>query len=238
MKTIKNILKYFIRKFLFILFSMRTWSFYEYCKKSFHFKQLKTKLGYLGDNTNIHKDVIFEGHLKNIHIGNGAVIQNGVKIVCESRDSHVVIGNYTTLLSGSIINTGPAGRVNLGNYCSLQHYSILYGHGGLEIGDYVRIAAHVVIIPANHIFTNLSIPITKQGLTKQGIKIGNDVWIGTGAKILDGVSIDSGSVIAAGCVVNKNIPEYSIVVGIPCRIVKNRKDDFNNSKNKTSVLAE
>ncbi|MCK7515996.1 MAG: acyltransferase [Desulfobacterales bacterium] len=77
----------------------------------------------------------------------------------------------------------------------IQYYT---GDGGLTIGNNVRIAAHTVIIPANHVFDDVNIPIRKQGLSKKGIVIEDDVWIGSGVKILDGVVIGKGCVIGAG----------------------------------------
>ena len=90
------------------------------------------------------------------------------------------------------------------------------------MGDYVRIAAHSIIIPANHVFSSLDKPIAKQGLTKQGISIGSDVWIGGGARILDGVRIGDGSVVAAGSVVTKDVPQRAVVGGVPAKLLNFR----------------
>lgn len=94
---------------------------------------------------------------------------------------------------------------------------------GFEIGDNVRIAAQVVIIPMNHIYEDPDTPIWKQGIRAKGIKIEDDVWIGAGAKILDGVTIGKGSVIGAGAVVTDDIPPYSVAVGVPARVIKKRE---------------
>jgi acetyltransferase-like isoleucine patch superfamily enzyme len=59
---------------------------------------------------------------------------------------------------------------------------------------------------------------------REGITIGNDVWIGSGVKIMDGVHIGDGVVVAAGSVVTKSIPEYSVVAGVPARIIKTRNN--------------
>jgi acetyltransferase-like isoleucine patch superfamily enzyme len=80
------------------------------------------------------------------------------------------------------------------------------------------------VVPAGHNFERVDIPIRKQGSLMKGIVIEDDVWIGCGCRILDGVRIGRGSVIGAGSVVNKNVPEYSVVVGVPGRVIKNRKD--------------
>ncbi len=113
--------------------------------------------------------------------------------------------------------------MKIGAYCTIQYGCLLYGVGGLEIGDNTRIAAHTVISPMNHIYSDPNIPIWKQGETAIGIKIGNDVWIGNGAKILDGVTIGDGCVIGAGSVVTKSIPPFSVAVGVPAKVIKQRR---------------
>lgn len=114
------------------------------------------------------------------------------------------------------------GFVKIGDNCTIQYGCLLYGVGGLEIGDHCRIAAYTVISPMNHIYKDPNTPIWKQGETALGIRIGRDVWIGSGVTILDGVVIGDGSVIGAGSVVTRSIPSYSVAVGVPARVVKRR----------------
>jgi acetyltransferase-like isoleucine patch superfamily enzyme len=115
------------------------------------------------------------------------------------------------------------GDIEIGNDCSINPFRVLYGHGGLKVGNSVRIASHTVIVPGNHTFENLNIPIRCQPETRLGIIIEDDVWIGAGCKILDGVRIGRGCVIGAGSVVTSNLEEYSIAVGVPARVIRNRK---------------
>lgn len=116
------------------------------------------------------------------------------------------------------------GFITIGQKCSINTMCIIYGHGGVRIGDYVRIAAQTIIISANHNYERLDIPICQQDESKQGICIGDDVWIGAGCKILDGVEIGRGCVIGAGSVVTKSISDYSVAVGVPAKVIKNRKN--------------
>ena len=69
----------------------------------------------------------------------------------------------------------------------LNPFTIIYGHGGVRIGDGVRIAAHTIIIPANHNPAN-SEPLYESGTNAQGIEIGPNVWVGSGVRILDGLA--------------------------------------------------
>lgn len=114
------------------------------------------------------------------------------------------------------------GYIKIGKNSSINAYCILLGYGGIDIGEGVRIAAHSSIIAFNHKFDNTSKMIYQQGRKSKGIIIEDDVWIGTGTRILDGVTIGKGSVIGAGSVVTKSIPPYSIAVGVPAFPIKNR----------------
>lgn len=131
------------------------------------------------------------------------------------------IGKNTTILYTAILEPC-GGSIKIGDNSSVNHRCILYGHNHLTIGNNVRIAAKTIIAPANHIFTDTTRPISEQGYTSKGIDIEDDVWIGAGTKILDGVTIHTGSVIGAGAVVTKDIPAYSIALGIPAKVIKTR----------------
>lgn len=175
---------------------------------------------------------IFGG--KNISLGKGTSIHPGVVLDCSDNPfSHnnsgkisimgkIIIGdkcsirNYSELLAYG-------GIITLGHNCSINPFCFLQGLGGITIGNFVRIASHVSIISSTHIFTNPAIPISQQGVSHKGIIIKNDVWIGTGAIILDGVTVGEGAVIGAGAVVKKDVEPYSVVVGVPASKIKQRE---------------
>ncbi|MBI5233963.1 MAG: acyltransferase [Deltaproteobacteria bacterium] len=152
------------------------------------------------------------------------MIEKDVTLIADPSGSSIVIGAGTWLHYHCILRTF-GGWIRMGENCSVNPFAILYGHGGLEIGDNVRIAPQVVIAPMNHGFKDLESPIRQQDITGKGIKIGDDVWIGAGAIVLDGVTIGEGTVIGAGAVVTKDIPPYSIAVGVPARVIKKRGHD-------------
>jgi acetyltransferase-like isoleucine patch superfamily enzyme len=98
----------------------------------------------------------------------------------------------------------------------------LYGTGGIRVGNYVRIAAHNVIVASSHQYGSTEIPIKQQGFSAKGIVIEDDVWIGAGCRILDGVRIGRGAIIAAGAVITKDVEPFDIVGGVPAKVIRNR----------------
>ena len=96
--------------------------------------------------------------------------------------------------------------------------------GPLEMGDNIMMGPDVCIMTSRHNTVRTDIPMCKQGhLPKQVVTIGDDVWIGTRVIILPGVNIGKGSIIGAGAVVTKDVPEYAVVAGVPARVIKYRK---------------
>lgn len=114
------------------------------------------------------------------------------------------------------------GHITIGNHVTVNPFCLLYGHGGLTIGDNVLIASHTTLIPANHGFDDPNTLIRLQGETRQGIVIEDDVWLGTHVSVLDGVTIGRGAVVAAGAVVTKDVAPYTIVGGVPARVLRQR----------------
>lgn len=94
--------------------------------------------------------------------------------------------------------------------------------GELSIGDNVMMAPDVVILTLKHRHENTEIPICSQGRYATKVIIEDDVWIGIRAIILPGVKIGRGAIIGAGAVVTKNVPPFTIVGGVPAKIIKKR----------------
>lgn len=144
------------------------------------------------------------------------------------RDGTVEIGEHSMIALGTLIQ----GNVRIGRGCSIQAYSNVVGYGKTDsmegritIGDHVRIASHAVIIAGNHRFEDPDRPIRTQGMELAPVTIEDDVWIGGRVNIVAGVRIGKGSVVGGGSVVTRDIPPYSVAVGVPARIVKRRGEN-------------
>lgn len=137
--------------------------------------------------------------------------------LCESCGELIDVRELVFLLAPQKLKVGS--RVSIHPMCYID------ATGGIVLGDDVSIAHGVTIMSTNHSFDNLGVPIRDQAVTVHPVVIGNDVWIGAGAKILAGTRVGNGSVIAAGAVVIRDVEARSVVAGVPARMVKRRAVD-------------
>lgn len=161
---------------------------------------------------------------QNLRVGVESRLEDGVVLQCGSRrrpDEFMRIGDQCSIRSHAQLYT-LGGSITIGNRCSVNPYCVLYGTGHLAIGNFVRIAAHTVIVAAMHRFDRRDVPIWEQGSEAKGITIEDDVWIGTGARILDGVRVGTGAIVAAGAVVVRDVPPFTIVGGVPAKVIRER----------------
>ncbi|WSQ57857.1 hypothetical protein OG507_12650 [Streptomyces sp. NBC_01217] len=156
--------------------------------------------------------------LRGTRIGTGSYVSPRAVLQEHAR---IAIGKRT--LVGRLVELVPqGGSITIGNDCSLNNHVVLYGAGGITVGDGCRIATGVVIVAFNHGHDDLALPIRHQSITARGVLVEDEVWIGARSILLDGVTIGSGSVIGAGSVVTRDVPEHAIVAGNPARVLRRR----------------
>ncbi len=114
----------------------------------------------------------------------------------------------------------PHSKISIGEDSLIGEYTVIRGQGGVEIGDRVYTSPFSQIIAVNHVFDDPEVPFVDQGITAEGIRVRDDVWIGSGAIITDGVTVGEGSVVAAGAVVIEDVPPHTVVAGIPAKAVR------------------
>jgi len=131
------------------------------------------------------------------------------------------VGQNTIIMGGFVVR-GPKG-ISIGDNTLINYRCSLDGSGGLKIGRDVMIGQGVIIFSAGHKFDRLDIPMIQQGYVLRKVVINDDVWIGSNAIILPGVTIGKGAIIGAGAVVTKNVEPYAIVAGVPAKKIKTRR---------------
>jgi acetyltransferase-like isoleucine patch superfamily enzyme len=131
------------------------------------------------------------------------------------------LGDFSTIEDFCTINNG-VGPVIIGRESRIGMSNVIIGP--VTIGNSVIFAQNIVMSGLNHSYEDISLPISKQKETTALITVEDECWIGANAVITAGVTIGKHSVVAAGSVVTKNIPPYSVAVGNPARVIK--KYDF------------
>jgi acetyltransferase-like isoleucine patch superfamily enzyme len=176
---------------------------------------------------------------KKVFFGRNITIRHSKKIILHDQvvldDLCVLDGNSEnsfgleigrkTMIARNVQLAAKGGRIKLGENIGIGSNCVVHaGRSNLvQIGNNVIIAPYVYIGGTRYHYNRLDIPMVEQGTDPQGgVIIGDDVWIGAGAVIVDGIKIGSHAIVGAGAVVTKDVPGYSIVGGVPAKIISSR----------------
>jgi acetyltransferase-like isoleucine patch superfamily enzyme len=162
--------------------------------------QERNRIGFLGVQVFIDKNVELQRFPKNISIDNYAVLKEGSRICACNEKAKIMIGKNTTI----------------------GFHTFIFASESITIGNDCLVAPFVYIVDSDH-SAEKGKPINQQPNMTSAVSIGNDVWIGTGAKILKGSKIEDGAVIAAGAVVSGHVKSNEIFGGIPAKKISERK---------------
>jgi acetyltransferase-like isoleucine patch superfamily enzyme len=199
--------------------------FWQVLRGSYYKLRFKKSSGllFVGKNVTIRNPQL-------ITTGSNITIKDNVSIQALSRNGiqfgdNVMIGQQTIIECTGVVRKLGEG-LKVGNNSNFGDYNFVGVRGFVEIGNDVLFGPRVNIHAEDHVFVHLDIPIRKQGETRQGIRVEDNCWIGSGAIILDGVIIGTGAVVAAGAVVTRDVPPFSIVAGVPARVVQTRASEL------------
>jgi uncharacterized protein (TIRG00374 family) len=183
----------------------------------------KSLFSSVGKGTVFGKSVSFK-HTHKIEIGCSCVIDEYCAISAQGdNDSKITLGNEVLLGRGTVLSTRN-GNIEVGDFSNIGGNCRIGTTTHVKLGKHVLLAARCYIGGAQHRFDRTDIPIMRQGYdSKGGVVIEDDVWLGADVKVLDGVTIGTGSVVGAGSVVTKDLPPYAIAVGVPAEIKASRK---------------
>lgn len=157
---------------------------------------------------------------RGVTLGQGCTIdglsQNGVRL-----GNNVNIGPYSIIQASGVLTKLGTGLV-MGDNSAIGGYSFVGCGGGVKIGADVIMGQYISFHSENHIFDRIDTTIRSQGVTRHGILIEDDCWVGAKATFLDGCHVGRGCVVAAGSVVRGKIPPYSVIGGVPARVLRRR----------------
>ncbi|MGH7771211.1 MAG: DapH/DapD/GlmU-related protein [Candidatus Binatia bacterium] len=152
---------------------------------------------------------------RNVYVGDYTTINGLSRDGLQLGDDVRIREHVWIQATSSLANLGKGLVVGYNTYIGPR--CMIGAGGGITIGSNVTIGAAVDLLAENHNFANADLPINEQGVTRKGIVVEDDVWIGNRVIVLDGLRIRKGAVIGAGSVVTKDVPPYTVVVGNPAR---------------------
>jgi len=166
-------------------------------------------------------------YASHIRLGKGVYIDNSVYL--HACPGGISIGEGSFVMHHAELHVYnfrdlPHAGITIGTNSLIGEFNVIRGQGGVTIGDRVYTSPMVQIAAVNHVFDDPTRPFVEQGITAQGISIEDDVWIGAGAIITDGVTVGRASVVAAGAVVTADVPPHTVVAGAPARVIRNVGD--------------
>jgi acetyltransferase-like isoleucine patch superfamily enzyme len=133
-------------------------------------------------------------------------------------------GRGVTLYGGTYINVnGPNGLIEIGDGSHVDQFCVLYGQGGIQIGGRCAIASGVIVYSqTNADSMQDGTPVALQPTVYAKVRIGEGCWLGAGVRVIPGATIGDGCHVGAGAVVTDTLPPFSVAVGVPAKVVRQR----------------
>jgi acetyltransferase-like isoleucine patch superfamily enzyme len=172
-----------------------------------------------------------------IYVGRNVSIHSNVRFQ-QSKESPIILSDNVEIFDHSVIQSLGGGIV-IGKNVIIGEYSTIQAQACVTIEDDVLMASKIQIITNAHVYEDINIPIKYQSNVSKPVTIKQGAWIGINATILSGVTIGRNSVVGAGAVVVNDVPDYTIVGGIPANVIKSYNMstgewDLDKNKNKKS----
>lgn len=175
-----------------------------------------------------HPDVVTEGM---VYLG------RGVELRARPGYGRIVLGRWVHLGDGNRLRAHE-GTLRIGDKTVLGRENTLNCYLDLEIGARCIVADWVYMGDFDHRTDDVHVPIKDQGIVKSPVRIGDDVWVGVKASVLRGADIGPGSVVAAHAVVRGDVPPFSVVAGVPGRVVRDRVEAYEQAAAQRAALAD
>jgi acetyltransferase-like isoleucine patch superfamily enzyme len=180
-------------------------------------------LGSVGRNVTFGQGMVLR-HPGKVHIGDDVTFDDLVVLDAKGTSNRgITVGHGVFIGRGSILSCKD-GDIVLGDETNIGFHCEIFSGSRVEVGRYGLFAAYTYLVGGGHEFARADVPVIHQPRTSLGITLGENVWLGTGAKVMDGVRLGRDVVIGAGAVVTEDIPDGSIAVGVPARVVRKRDE--------------
>ncbi len=185
-------------------------------------------LGRCGRNVNFGMNVALR-HPHKIEIGDNVIVDDNCLLDAKGKDNAGIrIGNGVFLGRNSILSC-KNGDIVLGENVNIGFNCELFSGSRVTLGNDTLVAAYCYFIGGDHNPLDIEASVTKQGSRSEGISVADKCWFGAGVKVLDGVTIGRNCIVGAGAIVTRSVPEYAVAVGMPAKVVRDRREVKSNA---------
>jgi acetyltransferase-like isoleucine patch superfamily enzyme len=178
-------------------------------------------LGSVGRGVVFGQGVVLR-HPHKIRLGDGVTLDDLVVLDAKGTSNRGIdLGRGVFLGRGTILSCKD-GDIVIGDYGNLGFHCEIFSGSSVKVGKHALFAAQAYLVGGGHEFESPDLAVIDQPRTSRGIVLGDNVWLGTGARVLDGVRIGSDVVVGANAVVNADLPDGAIAAGVPARVLRSR----------------
>jgi acetyltransferase-like isoleucine patch superfamily enzyme len=180
-------------------------------------------LGSVGRGVVFGQNVVLR-HPHKIRLGDGVTVDDLVVLDAKGTSNRGIdVGCFVFLGRGTILSCKD-GDIAIGDHGNLGFHCEVFSGSRVTVGRHGLFAAQAYLVGGGHEFEQEGRAVVDQPRTSRGIVLGDNVWLGTGAKVLDGVRIGSDVVVGANAVVNADLPDGAVAAGVPARVLRLRAD--------------
>ena len=178
-------------------------------------------LGSVGRGVVFGQDVVLR-HPHKIRLGDGVTVDDLVVLDAKGTSNRGIdVGRGVFLGRGTILSCKD-GDIAIGEHGNFGFHCEVFSGSSVTVGKHGLFAAQSYLVGGGHEFEREGLAVIDQPRSSRGIVLGDNVWLGTGAKVLDGVTIGSDVVVGANAVVNADLPDGAIAAGVPARVLRHR----------------
>ena len=161
----------------------------------------------------------------------------GVDLHARKGYGRLIVGRWVHIGNGNALRAHE-GTFSIGDKSVFGKDNTVNCYLDVELGPATLMADWVYACDFDHVFSDIHVPIKDQGLVKRPLHCVGDTWFGTKVTVLSGVTVGWGCVVAANAVVNKDIPDWSVAVGVPARVVRDREKSYHADAEHRAALAD
>ncbi len=180
-------------------------------------------LGKVGRNVTFGQNVVLR-HPKKIRIGDNVVIDDNVVLDAKGENNRGLFIGDGVFVGRNTILSCKNGDIHLEDGANIGFNCEIFSANKVTVGKNVLMAAYCYLVGGTHTFARTDIPILHQSREARGIAVGDNAWLGAHVVVFDGVELGKESIVGAGAVVSKNVPDWQIAAGVPAKVVKDRRN--------------